>query len=127
MWPDDSLKFPSGEEYRLCGIGHHLGEYFSSGHYVASIKSDTEWIMCNDTQISKSNESDSKSIEINICIYSKVINCTTPLIPTNEWQHEGKDSTWWPTLQLWIERQLCKKYESWGRTNSEKSFYKFSW
>ena len=87
VWPDDSLKLPSGEEFKLLGIGHHLGEYFSSGHYVASIKSDTEWIRCNDTQISKSNESDSKSIEINICIYLKVFHSTSPFIPTDEWQN----------------------------------------
>jgi ubiquitin C-terminal hydrolase len=87
VWPDDSLKLPSGDEFTLCGIGHHLGEHFSGGHYLASLKSNQEWVRCNDTEISKSNESNSKSMEVNVCIYSKVLYSGTPFIPTDEWQN----------------------------------------
>ena len=58
-----------------------------SGHYVASVCSDQEWTMCNDTQILKSSESDSKSMECNICIYTKVFHSSTPFNPTDEWQN----------------------------------------
>ena len=87
VWPDDNLKLPSGDEYTLCGIGHHVGEYFTRGHYVASVCSDQEWTMCNDTQILKSSESDSKSMGCNICIYTKVFHSSTPFNPTDEWQN----------------------------------------
>ena len=87
VWPNDNLRLPSGDEYALCGIGHHIGEHFTGGHYVASVSSDTEWVRCNDTTISNSTESDSKSLECNICIYSKVFNSTTPFNPTDEWQN----------------------------------------
>ena len=86
VWPDDKIHLPSGDEYTLCGIGHHLGEYFSGGHYLASVKFNQEWVTCNDTEISNSNECNSKSMECNICIYSKVFNSSTPFIPTDEWQ-----------------------------------------
>jgi ubiquitin C-terminal hydrolase len=72
VWPDEYLRLPSGDEYTLCGIGHHLGESFNGGHYVASVHSDEEWILCNDTQILNSSESDSKSMECNVCIYTQV-------------------------------------------------------
>ena len=68
VWPDDKIHLPSGEEYTICGIGHHLGEHFSGGHYLASIKVNQEWVTCNDTEISNSSESNSKSMECNICI-----------------------------------------------------------
>ena len=72
VWPDEYIRLPSGDEYTLCGIGHHLGESFNSGHYVASVSGDEGWILCNDTQILHSSESDSKSRECNVCIYTIV-------------------------------------------------------
>ena len=86
IWPDDNIQLPSGDEYALCGIGHHFGEYSNSGHYMASVRIDQEWIRCNDTQIVKSDESSSKSMECYVCIYTKVITPGTPFIPTDEWQ-----------------------------------------
>ena len=58
VWPNDIVQLPSGDEYTLCGIGHHLGKTFKGGHYIASVKMDTEWTRCNDTQILRSNEKD---------------------------------------------------------------------
>ena len=87
LWPDETIRLPSGDEFKLCGIGHHLGKSFNSGHYLASVCPDTEWIRCNDTQIEITNESDSKSLECNICIYTKLFNSTTPFNPTDEWQN----------------------------------------
>ena len=87
MWANDTLELPSGDKYTLCGIGHHLGEYFTSGHYLASVKHGDEWIRCNDTQISVSNENESKSLECNVCIYTKIVAFDTPFIPTEEWQN----------------------------------------
>ena len=86
VWPDDTLKLPNGDKFTLYGIGHHLGDHFSSGHYMASIKTDDKWIRCNDTQISNSSENESKSLECNICIYLKVFDSTTPFCPTDDWQ-----------------------------------------
>ena len=87
VWANDTLELPSGDRYSLCGIGHHLGEYFSAGHYLASVKQDDEWIRCNDTQISESNENESKSLECNVCIYTKIFSHDTPFTPTDEWQN----------------------------------------
>ena len=87
VWPDDRIQLPSGDEYKLCGIGHHLGESFNSGHYIASLKSEQGWIRCNDTQITKSREDNIKSIECNVCIYTKVFNSATPFTPIDEWQN----------------------------------------
>jgi hypothetical protein len=86
LWPNDNINLPSGDEYTLCAIGHHLGDNFNGGHYIASVKCKNEWVRCNDTQISKSSESDSKSMECNICIYTKVFSSNTPFAPTDEWQ-----------------------------------------
>jgi ubiquitin C-terminal hydrolase len=60
LWPNDYINLPSGDEYTLCAIGHHLGDNFNGGHYIASVKCNNEWVRCNDTQILKSSESDSK-------------------------------------------------------------------
>ena len=87
VWPNDVVTFPSGDEYKLCGIGHHIGQYFSSGHFVASVRDNDQWITYNDTEFSMRSESDSKSMECNVCIYSKVMTCHTPFIPTDEWQN----------------------------------------
>ena len=65
---------------------HHLGDNFKRGHYLSSVKVDDRWMRCNDTQISESNESESKSVECNICIYAKFFDSTTPFCPTDEWQ-----------------------------------------
>ena len=86
VWPNDKIMLPSGDEYTLCGIGHHLGDTFKGGHYIASVKLDNEWTVYNDTESLRSDESDSKSMECNVCIYSKVFGPSTPFIPTDEWQ-----------------------------------------
>ena len=72
VWPNNIITLSSGEEYKLCGIGHHLGSDFRSGHYISSVTNDGEWIRYNDTESSQKSESDSKSIECNVCIYTKV-------------------------------------------------------
>ena len=54
---------------------------------MASVFGDKGWILCNDTQILNSSESDSKSMECNVCIYTKVFNSDTPFHPTDEWQN----------------------------------------
>jgi hypothetical protein len=87
VWPDDILQLPTGDEYRLCGIGHHLGEYHGQGHFIASLKNDQNWLSCNDSDICISNESDAKSLECNICVYSKIFHSETPFIPTDDWQN----------------------------------------
>ena len=87
IWPDDIIQFPTGDEYKLYGIGHHLGEYHGQGHFIASLRNDQSWVRCNDTDICNSNESDAKSLECNLCVYSKIFNSETPFVPTNDWQN----------------------------------------
>ena len=87
VWATETIKLPSGDEYTLCSIGHHLGEYFTGGHYLASVKHGDDWFKCNDTQISQSDENNSKSMECNVCIYSKVFSSDTLFTPTDEWQN----------------------------------------
>ena len=43
VWPDDKITLPSSASYELCGIGHHLGQSNTSGHYIASVKKKTEF------------------------------------------------------------------------------------
>ena len=71
IWPNDIIKLSSGDEYKLCGIGHHIGNHFISGHYISSVINNGEWIRYNDTEISEKTESDSKSLHCDVCIYSK--------------------------------------------------------
>ena len=87
VWPDDIISLPSGDEYELCGIAHHLGDFIDRGHYIASLKHGDGWIRCNDTHISPSTESDTKSLESYVCIYNKIFTSTTSFTPTNDWQN----------------------------------------
>ena len=86
IWPDETLRMKTGEEYKLVSIAHHLGETTNSGHYLASIKEEDVWLRCNDTQITTSTESESKSEESYICVYLKLLNPSSPFIPTEKWQ-----------------------------------------
>ena len=87
IWPDDILELPTGDKYSLSGIGHHLGENHASGHFIASLKLEQNWVKCNDTNISHLNENDAKSLECNVCVYSKLFDTSTPFVPTDDWQH----------------------------------------
>ena len=72
VWPEDVIHLSTGETYQLSGIGHHIGETSKSGHYVASVKTASGWIRCNDTKITFSNEKDIKSLLCDFCVYYKV-------------------------------------------------------
>ena len=87
VWPNDIIKL-QGDEFMLCAIGHHLGQYFTAGHYLASVKAINEWTQYNDTNVSQSSETDAKSMESYICIYSKVFTLNTS---PYEWQKFKSD------------------------------------
>ena len=76
VWPDDKITLPSSASYELCGIGHHLGQSNTSGHYIASVKKNKIWYRCNDTKVSLITEKEAKSLICDICVYSKVSSPT---------------------------------------------------
>jgi len=45
---------PSSANYRLTGFLSHIGPNLSSGHYVAHVRKDGEWFLCNDEKLAKS-------------------------------------------------------------------------
>jgi len=45
---------PSSANYRLTGFLSHIGPNLSSGHYVAHVRKDGEWLLCNDEKLAKS-------------------------------------------------------------------------
>ena len=87
VWPDEVLEMTTGELYKLNSISHHMGETANSGHYLASVKADTFWLRCNDTETTQITEDDAKSSECHACLYVKLIDSSTPFIPTEEWQN----------------------------------------
>ena len=72
MWPNDRLSLSTGEEYELVSLAHHLGETANNGHYLASVKAGDIWLRCDDTSEELSSESNAKSTESYICVYTKV-------------------------------------------------------
>lgn len=44
----------SSTTYRLTGFLSHIGPNLSSGHYVAHVRKDGEWFLCNDEKLAKS-------------------------------------------------------------------------
>ena len=72
VWPNDWLILSTGEEYELLSLAHHLGETANNGHYLASVKSGDIWLRCDDTSVELSSESNAKSTESYICVYTKV-------------------------------------------------------
>ena len=72
VWPEDVIHLSTGQTYQLSGIGHHLGETANSGHYVASLKTASGWIRCDDTKITFSDEKDIKSLLCDFCVYYRV-------------------------------------------------------
>jgi hypothetical protein len=81
VWPDDIIQLPTGDEYKLCGIGHHMGDYHGQGHFIASLKNDQSWFRCNDTDICNSNERDAKSLECNFVFTLKYFILKLPSFP----------------------------------------------
>ena len=77
MWPEDVIHLSTGQTYQLSGIGHHMGETATSGHYVASLKTESGWLRCNDTKLSYSDETTIKSLLCDFFVYYKV-NCSPP-------------------------------------------------
>ena len=86
VWPDDILKMKTGEEYKLNSIAYHLGETNTCGHYLVSVNKSNVWMKCNDTELTTVTESEVKSGESYICIYTKQFNQSTPFFATDEWQ-----------------------------------------
>ena len=76
----------TGEEYKLNSIAYHLGETNTCGHYLVSVNKSNVWMKCNDKELTTETESEVKSGESYICIYTKQFNQSTPFIATDEWQ-----------------------------------------
>ena len=76
----------TGEEYKLNSIAYHLGETNTCGHYLVSVQNNDSWMKCDDTEITTAKESEVKSGESYICVYSKNIDQSTPFFETDEWQ-----------------------------------------
>jgi len=38
-------------EYHVKAVLHHVGQCARSGHYVASVRRDTHWLLCDDDKV----------------------------------------------------------------------------
>ena len=86
VWPNDKIQL-QGDQFELSSIGHRIGDYPSSGHYQVTVKNGNEWIEYNDSNISKSSESNAKSMDCHVFFYTKVVTPHTTFTPTDEWQN----------------------------------------
>ena len=52
--PAERASPSSSTTYRLAGFLSHIGPNLSSGHYVAHVRKEGEWFLCNDEKLAKS-------------------------------------------------------------------------
>ena len=60
-----------GNKYELSGIVLHLGTTVNSGHYIAYIKRDGYWFICNDTNVQSVKSLPDPSGEAYLLFYTK--------------------------------------------------------
>ena len=68
--PEEFLTLPNGDAFKLVGIADHIGTLIQNGHYVCNVRTDDEWLLCDDDRQSGTF----KPISSNnyIILYSKI-------------------------------------------------------
>ena len=107
--PENILVLPNNDKYKLVSVGNHLGTLINNGHYQAVVKTATNWLKVDDTNITRTTLPQEITENNYIFVYKK-FSTTKPFVATKDWEEVLENQPIPPGLKVQLDITTGKKF-----------------
>ena len=100
---------PNNDKYKLVSVGNHLGTLINNGHYQAVVKTATNWLKVDDTNITRTTLPQEITENNYIFVYKK-FSTTKPFVATKDWEEVLENQPIPPGLKVQLDISTGKKF-----------------